>query len=179
MTDRERFAAGNRRFVETDSHTGVGPAPTHGTVIVTCVDHRVDPAHTMGLGLGEALVIRTVGGRVTDPLLDEIAILRHLFEGTRDDGSGLTHVMVVHHTGCGAGRLGEEALVEALLADGVRPAAITERAIGDAEAALRTDVAKLASSSLTGDLEVSGHLYDIDTGLIEQVVAPGTVDRDP
>src|SRR5215831_15818035 len=31
-------------------------------MIIGCVDQRVDPAHVLGLGLGEAIVIRNVGG---------------------------------------------------------------------------------------------------------------------
>ena len=35
------------------------------TVVLTCTDARVDPAHYLGLELGDALVIRNGGARVS------------------------------------------------------------------------------------------------------------------
>ena len=34
-------------------------------VVLTCADHRVDPAHVLGLEPSEAIVLRNPGGRVT------------------------------------------------------------------------------------------------------------------
>ncbi|HLI02100.1 MAG TPA: hypothetical protein VKV06_15030, partial [Acidimicrobiales bacterium] len=39
--------------------------PTAEVVVVTCLDHRVDPALFLGLQLGVAPVIRNATGRVT------------------------------------------------------------------------------------------------------------------
>jgi carbonic anhydrase len=39
-------------------------------MIIGCVDQRVDPALLLGLGLGEAIVIRNVGGRITPATLE-------------------------------------------------------------------------------------------------------------
>jgi carbonic anhydrase len=39
-------------------------------IIIGCVDPRVDPAHVFGLGPGEAIVIRNVGGRITPATLE-------------------------------------------------------------------------------------------------------------
>ena len=50
--------------------------PRKKILILTCLDSRVDPAHTMGLDLGEAFVMRKIGGRVTDLIVEQIAIIR-------------------------------------------------------------------------------------------------------
>jgi carbonic anhydrase len=43
--------------------------PTLRTMIIGCVDQRVDPAHLLGLQPGEAIVIRNVGGHITPATL--------------------------------------------------------------------------------------------------------------
>jgi len=47
-------------------------------VIVTCLDHRVDPAIILGLRPGDAVVIRNTGGRVTPAVIDDVAYLAFL-----------------------------------------------------------------------------------------------------
>ncbi|MFE7358979.1 carbonic anhydrase [Streptomyces sp. NPDC057543] len=39
--------------------------PSGSLTVIGCVDPRVDPSDVLGLKLGEAAVIRNVGGRVT------------------------------------------------------------------------------------------------------------------
>ena len=46
------------------------PFPTpHTLQVLGCVDSRVDPAQVLGLDLGEAVVMRNVGGRVISGLV--------------------------------------------------------------------------------------------------------------
>ena len=47
--------------------------PRHNFYIVTCVDCRGDPAQILGIELGEALVQRTTGGRVTHAVINDVA----------------------------------------------------------------------------------------------------------
>src|SRR5215510_7483581 len=54
----------NEQFAAAYTPGPLGPRATQ-VVIVTCLDHRVDPAITLGLRLGDAVVIRNAGGRVT------------------------------------------------------------------------------------------------------------------
>ena len=42
-------------------------------LVVTCLDHRVNPAVVLGLKLGEAPVICNAGGRVTQATIHDIA----------------------------------------------------------------------------------------------------------
>jgi hypothetical protein len=46
------------------------------TMIIGCVDPRVDPVDIFGLVPGEAAVIRNVGGRITPATLQTMAMLR-------------------------------------------------------------------------------------------------------
>ena len=45
--------------------------PNVKAVIIGCADMRVDPAHVLGLQLGEAVVMRNIGGRITPGLLEQ------------------------------------------------------------------------------------------------------------
>ncbi len=55
----------NEQFAFTCTPVALGP-PTAQMLIVTCLDHRVDPAIVLGLQLGEAPVIRNAGALVRD-----------------------------------------------------------------------------------------------------------------
>jgi carbonic anhydrase len=53
----------NARFAASGASAGL-PFPTNQTLrVVGCVDSRVDPSHVLGLELGEAVVMRNIGGR--------------------------------------------------------------------------------------------------------------------
>src|SRR6202043_4153933 len=75
----ETPSAGNEQFAAIYTPGPLGP-PTAQMLVVTCLDHRVDPAITLGLRLGEAPVIRNAGGRVTQAVIDDIAFLAFLID---------------------------------------------------------------------------------------------------
>ena len=52
----------NARFAETEFAPELKMLPSTGTVVIGCVDPRVDPVNVLGLKQGEAAVIRNVGG---------------------------------------------------------------------------------------------------------------------
>ena len=54
----------NRSFAEQFEAGNLAIRPKMSTIILTCVDARVDPAHIFGLGLGDAVVMRNNGMRV-------------------------------------------------------------------------------------------------------------------
>src|SRR5690348_17377937 len=49
--------------------------PAAQVILITCLDHRVDPALTLGLRLGDAPARPTAGGRATQPAIEETAYL--------------------------------------------------------------------------------------------------------
>jgi carbonic anhydrase len=64
VTTMTRLLERNEQFAGTYSPTALG-APTVPVLVLTCLDHRVDPAIVLGLELGDAPVVRNAGGRVT------------------------------------------------------------------------------------------------------------------
>ena len=48
--------------------------------VITCLDPRVDPAHFLGLQLSDAMVVRNVGGRVTQEVINDVAYIAQIAE---------------------------------------------------------------------------------------------------
>jgi carbonic anhydrase len=164
----------NEQFARTYTPVPLG-LPAAQVIVITCLDHRVDPAITLGLRLGDAPVLRNAGGRVTQPVIEEIAYLAFL--GQRLSGGQLTddsrfEVAVIHHTQCGTGFLADPGFRrEASEATGVDEAALEASAVGDPHATVSADVGRLLTSPLLPPrMSVSGHVYDIETGRVTTVV---------
>jgi carbonic anhydrase len=164
----------NEQFASTFTATPLG-LPAARVIIVTCLDHRVDPAITLGIKLGDAPVLRNAGGRITQPVIEEIAYLAFL--GQRLFGGQLTgdrslEVAVIHHTQCGTGFLADpDFRREASEATGVDETVLEASAVEDPHATVSADVELLLTSPLLPPrMGVSGHVYDIETGRVTTVV---------
>jgi len=158
----------NEQFARTYTPAALG-MPARQMLILTCLDHRVDPAITLGLQLGDAPVIRNAGGRVTPAVIDDIAYLAFLAEklfGGQGAADTLFEVAVVHHTQCGTGFLADPSFRhQAAEATGLPGAALEASAVVDPRTTVKADVERLLTSpSLPPKVSVSGHVYDIATG---------------
>ena len=164
----------NEQFARTYTPVPLG-LPAAQVIVVTCLDHRVDPAITLGLKLGDAPVLRNAGGRVTQPVIEEIAYLAFLgrrLSGGQLAGDSSVEVAVIHHTQCGTGFLADPGFRrEASEATGVDEAALEASAVADPHATVAADVERLlASPLLPPQMGVSGHVYDVETGRVTTVV---------
>jgi carbonic anhydrase len=160
----------NEQFARTYEPAELGP-PAAQMVIVTCLDHRVDPASFLGVRLGEAPVIRNAGGRVTPAVIDDLAFLGFLAEqlfGGQLPGGRLFEVAIIHHTQCGTGFLADPGFRhQAAEATGLNEAALEASAVADPHITVKADVERLlASPLLSPKVSVSGHVYDIATGRV-------------
>jgi carbonic anhydrase len=169
----EPALARNRDFAASGAHEGAVVLPNLRMLVLTCLDPRVDPAHFLGLGLGDAIVIRNVGGHVTPEVINDVAFLEQLVENVLPDGP-LFEVAVIHHTQCGAGALADEGFRHSYAERiGGDPARLEERAILDPTETVARDVERLRSARpVSPRIRVSGHVYDVVSGLVETVVAP-------
>jgi carbonic anhydrase len=164
----------NELFASTYTPVPLSPPATQ-VVIVSCLDHRVDPAIVLGLQLSDAVVIRNTGGRVTQAVIDDIAYLGFLAEQVFSDqiaADSLFEVAVVHHTQCGTGFLADPGFRRrAAEATGRSEAALEAIAVADPDVTVRADVERLLGSPLLSPkVSVSGHVYDITTGRVTTVL---------
>lgn len=162
----------NAHFVETSFTPNLKMMPSTGTIVVGCVDPRVDPAFVLGLEQGEAAVIRNVGGRVNNALMQTLGILRVVAQAAGREG-GVRNLVVLHHTDCGI--VGCHNHAPALLADymGVEVDGLGDLEVADPYKAVAHDIAMLrANDQLADGVVVSGLVYDVATGVVHTVVPP-------
>ena len=174
MTRMTPLLKGNEQFAVSYTPAPLAP-PTAQMLIITCLDHRVDPAITLGLRLGDAPVIRNAGGRVTQAVIDDLAFLAFLAEqlfGGQDADDRLFEVAVIHHTQCGTSLLADPGFRhQAAEATGISEAALEASAVTDPHTTVKADVERLLTSPLLSPkVSVSGHVYDIATGRLTTTV---------
>src|SRR5215475_9139872 len=102
----------NRAFAATDTrmHAPRLPfLPHQGLYVVTCIDPRTDPAQFLGLRFAEAIVARSVGGRVTADVIRDLSYIGYLVETKAPEGPYF-EAAIVHHTDCGSGLLADDEL---------------------------------------------------------------------
>ena len=172
MSNLSPFLHRNRHFASTNVHDGLTPMPSHQVFVITCMDGRVDPAHILGVDLGDALVYRNAGGRVTDDALREVAFIGAVTQMMLGDEAPTFEVAVIHHTNCGTGLLADDnfnrSFAGRIGADGDE---LRAEAVIDPHQTVSFDVQRLRTSTLLpAHAVVSGHVYDVETGLVETVV---------
>ena len=160
----------NRAFAAAGGHHGAVVFPNLRLFVITCLDPRVDPAHFLGLGLGDAVVVRNVGGRVTPEVINDVAFIGQLAENVLSDGP-LFEVAVIHHTQCGSGALADDTFRRGY---GQRidaeESTLREHAVLDPAATVTRDVERLRfAPGISPRVTVSGHVYDVVTGLVETI----------
>jgi carbonic anhydrase len=161
----------NRAFAAGGGHEGAVVFPTLRLFVITCLDPRVDPAHFLGLGLGDAMVVRNVGGRVTPEVINDVAFIGQLAETALPDGP-LFEVAVIHHTQCGTGALADDAFRRRYAKRiGADESALREHAVLDPVTTITRDVDRLRfAPAISPRVTVSGHVYDVRTGLVQTIL---------
>jgi carbonic anhydrase len=180
MSNLRSLLERNRTFAASGAHAGLAVMPRQPVFIVTCLDPRTDPAAFLGVELGDAPVIRNAGGRVTEEVINDIAFVSYLIRTMIPDGP-LFEVAVIHHTGCATGFLADAGFRADFAArTGLDEAELAAEAVIDPEATVRADVQRLLSSpKVQPQISVSGHVYDLETGLVTSVVDPAQPQQAP
>jgi carbonic anhydrase len=164
--------ANNEAFSARQGFEGAAIYPWENICVITCLDPRTDPAGFMGLGLGAAATLRNAGGRVNSAILSDLALISFLSEHQLKPGEPIFEVMVVHHTQCGTHFLADDTFRHELMerAGGDEDVWIAE-AVVHPEETVKIDVAAiLADRGLSRRMTVSGHVYDVATGVLTTVV---------
>jgi carbonic anhydrase len=163
-TGFEDLIAANQHYAETEFTTGGFDGIAHaGVAIVTCMDSRIDPLRLVGLKPGDAKIFRNPGGRVTLNALEALVLGVHLL--------GVKRVLIVPHTRCAMASSSEQELRERVGASAGQDASWQGfHVVSDQRTALAADVAAVRSHPLIPDtVKVGGFLYDVDSGLLEQL----------
>lgn len=158
------FIEANERYAREFDAGDLPIPPSRRVAVVTCMDARLDPQAFLGLGLGEAHVIRNAGGRVSDDALRSLVISQRLL--------GTEEVLVIHHTGCGMMSFTNADLAEKVRDDlGIDASDTDFLPFSNLEESVREDVEILRRSELVPDgISVSGAVYEVETGRLLEVV---------
>ena len=129
------------------------------------MDSRIDPLGILGLEPGDAKIFRNPGGRVTAAALEALVLSTHLLNVNR--------ILVVPHTKCAMGMKTENELRDEITElSGLDASWQSFSVVDDQVQKLREDIAKVHSHPLIPHTTlVAGFVYDVDTGLLEQVDA--------
>jgi carbonic anhydrase len=157
--------ANNLDFAAGLSERHLDVRPRLQLAIVTCMDSRLDVFAALGLGDGEAHVLRNAGGVITDDVIRSLAISQRLL-GTRE-------VMLIHHTDCGMEKISDDGFRAELQQEtGVAPAFAVE-SFSDVDADVRQSILRVRRSAFLPQRgSVRGFVYDVDTHRLREVHAP-------
>jgi carbonic anhydrase len=136
--------------------------PALSLAVVACMDARLDTHALLGIGVGDAHVIRNAGGVVTDDAIRSLTISQRLL--------GTTSIMLIHHTDCGMLTFRDDDVKDAIAADtGIRPSFSME-AFPDLDGDIRQSIARIkASPFIPAKDDIRGFVYDCATGKLSEV----------
>lgn len=159
----EELLAKNRAFAASLPEHHLDVRPSRQLAIVTCMDSRLDVFAALGLGDGEAHVLRNAGGVITDDVIRSLAISQRLL-GTRE-------VMLIHHSDCGMQKVTDDGFrAELQEATGTAPPFAIE-SFSDVDADVRQSILRVRRSTfLLHRNAIRGFVYDVDTHRLREVV---------
>ncbi len=164
MSVIDQLVANNEGFAASLPERHLDVRPSRQLAIVTCMDSRLDVFAALGLGDGEAHVLRNAGGVITDDVIRSLAVSQRRL-GTRE-------VMLIHHSDCGMQKLTDDGFrAELQEATGIAPAFAIE-SFADVEADVRQSILRVRNSPfLLHREQVRGFVYDVDTHRLREVDA--------
>ncbi|MGN6217022.1 MAG: beta-class carbonic anhydrase [Solirubrobacterales bacterium] len=166
MDTIDQLLENNRSFADELAERHLSVEPSRRLAVVTCMDSRLDVFAALGLGNGEAHVLRNAGGVVTDDVIRSLAISQRRL-GTRE-------VMLIHHTDCGMQKLTDDGFrTELQETTGVSPAFAIE-SFKDVEEDVRQSIRRVRSSPFIPHRDgVRGFVYDVDTHRLREIEVGG------
>lgn len=164
MNTIDALLGNNQVFAAGLAERHLDVEPKRHLAIVTCMDSRLDVFAALGLGPGEAHVLRNAGGVITDDVIRSLAISQRRL-GTRE-------VMLIHHTDCGMQKITDDGFRRELQeTTGVSPSFAIE-SFQDVEADVRQSILRVRRSDFLPHREVvRGFVYDVDTHQLREVEA--------
>jgi carbonic anhydrase len=160
----DELLAKNAEYAGAFPDSELQVAPTRNLAVVACMDSRMDIFHILGLGNGEAHIIRNAGGVITDDVIRSLCLSQR-FLGTQE-------IVLLHHTDCGLSKVDEAAFREELADElGVKPWWSLE-AFTDPDEDVRQSMQRLQVSPFIQHKEhVRGFVYEVETGRLREVTA--------
>jgi carbonic anhydrase len=162
MSITDELLKNNEAYAEGFDKGDLPLPPAKKVAVVACMDARLNPYGILGLGEGDAHVIRNAGGVVTDDEIRSLAISQRLL--------GTEEIILIHHTDCGMLTFGDDEFRRQIQDDtGIKPEWAAE-AFSDLEEDVRQSIARIKASPFIPNKDsVRGFVYEVETGKLREV----------
>jgi carbonic anhydrase len=159
----DELLANNAAFAQSLDHRHLALRPRRRLAVVTCMDSRMEVFSILGLQRGDAHIIRNAGGSVTDDVIRSLALSQRML--------GTCEIVLIQHTDCGLHKLDEDDFKAEIEAEtGLRPWWALE-SFRDPYSNVRQSMRRLHLSPFVFFKQhVRGFVYDVDSGLLDEVV---------
>lgn len=178
MSSIDNVLAFNREFVATKGYEKhiTDKFPDKKLAVLSCMDTRLSVLLQEALGLknGDAKIIKNAGAFIPTPW---DSAMRSLIVAVYE--LGVTEIMVVAHTNCGACHMSFGHFREAMLARGIHDVNLLRKDVDldawldgfhDTEASVRRTVATIVNHPLIpSDVTVRGFIIDSTTGELSEI----------
>ncbi len=164
MTVTDELLDNNEKYAAAFDQGDLAMPPGKEVAVVACMDARLDVYQILGLGLGEAHVIRNAGGVISEDTIRSLVISQRLL-GTKE-------IILIHHSDCGMLTFQDHEVKAQIHAEvGHRPAFSLEP-FHDEVDDVRQSIARLRANPFIAHKErIRGFVFDVKTGRLEETDA--------
>jgi carbonic anhydrase len=173
VTTLDELLAGNQTFQGTYSKyaekIAAQKTPLKNLAVLTCIDARVNPIRIFHLNIGDIIILRNAGNRVTEDVVRSLMVAI---------ANGITEIVVLGHSDCKMTKMTRENVRDAIQKLGGTIDPITFLRFNDwlgtfsnEELNVSQQVALLrAHSNIPPKLIIHGLLYDLRLGSLKVIV---------
>ncbi len=164
MTVTDELLENNEKYAAAFDQGDLAMPPGKEVAVVACMDARLDVYQILGLGLGEAHVIRNAGGVISEDTIRSLLISQRLL-GTKE-------IILIHHADCGMLTFEDHEVKAQINAEvGHRPAFSLEP-FDDEVDDVRQSIARLRANPFIAHKEhIRGFVFDVKTGRLKETDA--------
>ncbi|HMT04549.1 MAG: carbonic anhydrase [Solirubrobacterales bacterium] len=158
----DELVENNRRISSGLSPQHLDVRPKGKLAIVTCMDSRLNVFQALGLGDGQAHILRNAGGVITEDVIRSLAISQRKL--------GTESVMLIHHTDCGMQTITDDGFRSELqAATGTAPSFAIE-SFTDVEADVAQSILRVRRSEfIPHRQDVRGFVYNVTDYSLSEV----------
>ena len=158
----DQLLANAERYADAFDKGDLPLPPAKKVAVVACMDARLDPQKVLGLGEGDAHVIRNAGGVVTDDEIRSLSISQRLL--------GTEEIILIHHTDCGMLTFTDDQFAQQLESDTGATPEWDANCFDDLEGDVRESIARIRQSPFIPKKDsVRGFVYDVQTGRLNEI----------
>jgi carbonic anhydrase len=163
MTQLESIKSQNEKYASGFKDGDLSIHPSKKIAVLSCMDARLNVNELLGLGIGEAHIIRNAGGIATDDAIRSL-IISHELLGTED-------FIVINHTDCGMLTFSDQELQKKISEKyNSNASGIVFHSFDGLEENVKKQIDKIRNTPFLRDAaSISGFVYDVRTGRINEI----------